>query len=135
MQCIKQTVLYEIHIKRYLTSVHLLRNHWWLHSVRPCFSIGLNHQAIFVCLSAWITRLQKSYFRDRLLPHCCFFFCVSWVTGASRTEKYLQIFTGQEMLWANLIASPVLHLLSLILLQSDTLFWLYRPKEGYTSRH
>lgn len=33
------------------------------HSVRPWLSVGLNHQAIFVCLSAWITRLQKSLFQ------------------------------------------------------------------------
>lgn len=75
------------------------------HSGRPCLSAGLNHQAIFLRLSAWITRLQKSYPRDCLLPRCCCCFWVSWVTGACRTEKCLQTFAGQEVLWANLGAA------------------------------
>ncbi|XP_062469149.1 putative RNA polymerase II subunit B1 CTD phosphatase RPAP2 isoform X1 [Pezoporus occidentalis] len=42
-----------------------------------------------------------------LLPHRCCCFWASWVTGACRTETYLQTFTGQEELWTNLVASPV----------------------------
>lgn len=132
LQCVKHT---QICIKRW-TNVKCLRNHWWFHSVRLCLPLGLNHQPIFVCLELELRDCTNLYFRVcSWLRRCCCFFWASWVTGACRTERYLEPFTGQEVLWASLVACPALHLLSLILLQSDTLFWLCCPKEDGTSRH
>lgn len=130
LQCVKQT---QICIKS-RTKVKCLRNHWWFHSVKLCLPLELNHQTIFVCLELELGDCKNLYSRVCSLPRCCFFWA-SWVTGACRTAKYLQTFTGQEVLWASLMACPALHLLSLILPQSDTLFWLCCPKEDGTSRH